>query len=159
MPRGQLTKAQIEQRFSDNLNGRKERIARLRQELNAQLDLISYSREQLEEEVKTSLDHKGYTTSVDFIKKLRELSACFGSVTDARIRLLKAEKAHEDDMSPDDEKRAVRSFVRSLECSERRDMIASLILAFHKDFGPASDWVEHANRKSIRDVVTEPTSV
>jgi len=151
-------------RFGNNLHDRQERVARLRDELNAQLDLVCFSREKLEEDVKTSIDHRSLVTSVDFLKKLSELTSAFDKLTNARIRLLKAEKAHEDDMSPADERRTVHEYVRSVTPREdRHNLLVYMLVAFEQDskldVGKYTDWNACVNNVlKARANVRQPSS-
>ena len=53
-----------------------------------------------------------------FLKKLKELTASFNSLTESKIRLDKAEKAIEEDMSPEEEQEAVIRYLADLPGSD-----------------------------------------
>lgn len=126
------------------------RAAILKTELNAILALVQHSREALQNELSSETAQKKLFIDEKFIKKLKELSSCFGSLTDARIRLEKAEKAMEKEFTPEQEKQAVREFVAELEGRERGKFIRDLV----------KDYVEYAytsgGRKAVwPEVVTQ----
>jgi len=131
---------------------RRERVARLRDELNAQLDLICFSRESLQKSLTQSIDPYELSTSVEHLKKLAEMTRGFNSLTDARIRLLKAEKQSEDDMTPEQERNVVQDFVRGLAQKERSDFIETLVFQYRKDNpGYYKDWEPRDNSRKNPD--------
>lgn len=107
---------------------RSARIIRLKEELNLILELVVHSREALTNELSTEFTQKKLTVDVAFLKKLRELTAMYEILTKSRIQLDKAETSLEREMTPADELKAVRDFIKSLSPSERgvelRDLIA-----------------------------------
>lgn len=113
-------------KFATDFEGRTERVRRLRDELNLQLELVCHSRESLQIQMLSSHEDS-LGISVDYLKKLKELTSCFNSLTDARIRLLKAEKQREDDMTPEEEKETVREFLRGMDLAERKEFMADLV--------------------------------
>jgi hypothetical protein len=107
----------------DGVVARSARVLRLKEELNLQLELVVHARESLENELSSEIAQKKLSIDKSFLSKLKELTACFNSLTDARIRLDKSEKALEKEMTPQEEKEAVRAFVASLTVDERYNLI------------------------------------
>jgi hypothetical protein len=120
----------------EGVGERSERAIRLKNELNLILELVVNARESLQNEFTTEISKKQYSVDKAYLTKLKELTACFNSLTDSRIRLDKAEKAMEKEMTPQEEKEAVCAFVASLHNEERYHIIQRM-------------WREH---KAVRDV-------
>lgn len=103
-----------------SLRERNARVIRMKDELIKMLDLVTRCRESVEAEVSgTGLAGQMRSIDADFLKRIKELSVIFNNMTDARIRLDKAERAIENDLTPTEEYEAVRSYVRSLDAKER----------------------------------------
>lgn len=111
---------------------RSARVIRLKEELNLILELVVHSRESLENELDTEFAQKKFSIDKSFLAKLKDLTACYDKLTDARIRLDKSEKAMEAEMTPQEEKAAVRAFILSLENKERIQFLNSLMEAHKK---------------------------
>lgn len=114
---------------------RSARAIRLKEELNLILELVVHSRESLNNELQSEFAQKQFSVDKPFISKLKDLTACYNSLTDARIRLDKAEKAMEAEMTPQEEKAAVRAFIMSLENKERIQFLTSMLEAHRKIVG------------------------
>lgn len=102
-----------------SLRERNARVIRMKDELIKMLDLVTRCRESVEREVSTGVAAEMKFVDADFLKRIKELSVIFNNMTDARIRLDKAERAIENDLTPSEEYEAVRSYVRSLDAKER----------------------------------------
>lgn len=105
------------------LRERNERVIRMKDELIKVLDLVSRCRQSIEDEVSTGVAAKMKSIDVDFLKRLKELSVIFNNMTDARIRLDKAEKMLENDLTPAEEQQAVIDYIKALPSQERGEFI------------------------------------
>ncbi len=105
--------------FKPGVTERSARAIRLKEELNLILELVVHSRESLNNELNSEFAQKKLSVDKPFISKLKDVSACYNSLTDARIRLDKAEKALEAEMTPAEEMAAVRAFIMALDNKER----------------------------------------
>lgn len=112
----------------DSVRVRNDRVIRLKEELNLILELVVHSREALTNELSTEFAQKKLTIDKPFLTKLKELTACYNSLTDARIRLDKAERSLEKDLSPAEEKEAVRDYVMSLTNLERGRFLKQMVV-------------------------------
>lgn len=124
-------------KHKEGVTERSARALRLKDELNRILELVVHSREALENELGSEIAQRKLSIDQPFLKKLKELTACFNSLTDARIRLDKSEKAMEAEMTPAEEMEAVRLFVASLGQEERYHFIQRL-------------WKEHKEARDPR---------
>lgn len=106
---------------------RSARIIRLKEELNLILELVVHSREALTNELDSEFAQKKRSIDAVFLKKLKELTIMYETLTKSRISLDKAEHALEREMTPADELRAVRDFIKSLEPMERGENLRDLI--------------------------------
>lgn len=107
-------------------------ILQLKDELNAALELISNSRKLLSDRVYQADDDK-------FLRRLKDMTASFNSLTESKIRLDKAERAMEADMTPEEERAAVKSYLADLLPSELRALVAEIRRergAEHGDWDP-----------------------
>lgn len=100
---------------------RSARAIRLKNELNLMLELVVNIRERLESELKDAVSDKFINR--DFVSKLKDLSQIFERLTSARIQLDKAERAMEAELTPAQEKDAVKNFVRALVGFERGEFL------------------------------------
>ena len=98
-------------------------VLKLRQELDKGLALIVHAREALENELNNEFAQKKLFIDDKFVKKLRELTGAFNSLTESKIRLDKAEKAMEADMTAEDEWAAVVQFLRELNKEQRGQIV------------------------------------
>ena len=121
-----------------------ERVVRLKDELNKVLDLVVHSRQALENELSGGIAQKAQFIDKVFVSKLKDLSSCYNTLTDSRIRLDKAEASLEKDMTPEDEKRAVTEYIMAMNARERGIFLKSMITK-HNDItigGPVMKGVE-----------------
>lgn len=103
---------------------RTARALRVRNELGLILELVVNIRVRLEQELADAVSAK--FINKEFVTKLKDLTACYQTLTQCQIQLNKSEKAMEDDMTPAQEKAAVMAFVKALDGSERYDVIHDL---------------------------------
>lgn len=90
-------------------------IVRLKNELDAAIELVSQARETLSLEMSGSVRvWKTQGVESAFLKKLQQLTASFNSLTESKMRLDKAEKQMEADMTPGEEAEAVLAYLRDL---------------------------------------------
>lgn len=106
---------------------RSARVIRLKEELNKILELVVHSRESLENELGSEFAQKKLSIDKAFLLKLKELTACYNSLTASRIALDKSEKAMEKEMTPAEEVDAVITFIASLDNQERGNVLRKMI--------------------------------
>lgn len=109
------------------LQERNQRVIRMKDELIKVLDLVSRCRQSIEDEVSDGLAAKMKSVDVDFLRRLKELSVIFNNMTDARIRLDKAEKQLENDLTPAEEQQGVVEYIKALPNQERGTFLRSRI--------------------------------
>lgn len=105
------------------LTERNQRVIRMKDELIKVLDLVTRCRESLEGEVSEGLAAKMKGVDLDFLRRLKELTVMFSNMTDARIRLDKAEKLLENDLTPLEERQAVIEYIHSMENQDRGEFL------------------------------------
>lgn len=110
----------------DGIAKRSERALRLKNELNLILEMVVHAREALQNELNTEFAQKKISIDKPFLDRLKGLTACFTQLTESRIRLDKAEKEMEAEMTPAEEREAVRAFVKSLSMDESYRLIHML---------------------------------
>lgn len=101
----------------DGMSSKNEIVTKLKDELDRAIVLVVKTREVLELELFGDPAWKNAKpTSVDklFVTKLRELTASFNSLTESKIRLDKAEKAMEADLTPAEERAAVVGYLATI---------------------------------------------
>ena len=91
-----------------------ELILKLKDELDKAIGLVVHTRESLENELSTEWAQKKLSVDKAFVSKLRELTSAFNSLTESKIRLDKAERAMEADLTPAEEREAVRVYLSQL---------------------------------------------
>lgn len=89
-------------------------VVKLKQELDQAIQLVTHARESLSNELQTEWAQKKLSVDDKFLKKLKEMTASFNSLTESKIRLDKAEKAMEQDMTPDEELATVRAYLQDM---------------------------------------------
>lgn len=107
---------------------RSARVIRLKEELNLILEVVVHAREALSNELSSEVAQKKLSIDAKFLSKLKALTSAYRELTDARIRLDKSERTLEKELTPAEEKQAVREFILSLEGKERASMIKGLIV-------------------------------
>jgi hypothetical protein len=112
---------------ADTTKQKNERVVRLKDELNKVLDLVVHSRQALENELSGGIAQKAQFIDKVFMSKLKDLSSCYNTLTDSRIRLDKAEASLEKDMTPEDEKRAVTEYIMAMNARERGIFLKSMV--------------------------------
>lgn len=101
-------------------------ITRLKEELDAAIRLVVHARESLENELSSEWAQKKLAIDKTFVSKLRELTASFNSLTESKIRLDKAERAMEQDLSPEEEREAVKGYLMDMTPGELRTLVAEV---------------------------------
>jgi uncharacterized protein YdcH (DUF465 family) len=90
-------------------------IVQLSTELDKTIALVVHARESLTNELDSEWAQKKLSVDDKFLKKLKELTASFNSLTESKIRLDKATKAVERDLTPAEEREAVVGYLADLE--------------------------------------------
>lgn len=126
------------------LNDRNQAVRRLREELDRSLNLVVMAQDELHAETTRRLATGGGVDDKQ-LAKIKALSASFASLTDSKIRLLKAERDLEDDITDAEEREAVVLYLAALEpvdmrtlckqARERRGEIPGL-----RDSAPETGW-------------------
>jgi hypothetical protein len=97
-------------------------ITKLKAELDAAIALVVHARESLDNELDSEWAQKKLSVDEKFLKKLTQLTASFNSLTESKIRLDKAEKAMERDMTTTEEVEAVTRYLSELTAQEAYDI-------------------------------------
>ena|SRR4026208_1519310 len=110
------------------LSARNEVFVKLKDELDSALKLVQVVRKALEDEISSDWDRGIKKLHIDreFLTKLKELTSSFNSLTESKIRLDKAEKQIEKDMTPDEEREAVRRYLMDMGYGELRMFVAAV---------------------------------
>jgi hypothetical protein len=97
------------------------------------LAIVVKAREALEYEMDEvrNPDKKIDFVGSDYLRKIKEITVSFNNLTDSSIRLAKAEKELENDMTPDEEREAVAEYIKTMEYEERMKFLNRLN-AWHK---------------------------
>lgn len=95
-----------------------ELIVKLKEELDSTIRLVVSAREKLEAEFTKYYSDKMAAMDDKFLRKLKELTSSFNSLTESKIRLDKAEKALERDLTAAEELDAVKNFLIELPNSD-----------------------------------------
>lgn len=90
------------------------RSARLGDELDKLIKLITWARECLDNELMSGLGHKKMGISDKDVLKIKNLAATMNSAVEAKIRYDKAQKQLAESMTPEEEYQAVVSYIKSL---------------------------------------------
>ena len=107
------------------LRERNKIIVRLKDELNTTIALVTHARESLSNELDSEWAQKKLSVDDKFLRKLKELTASFNSLTESKIRLDKAERAMEADMSEEEEQEAVKFYLAELTPGDLRSLVAA----------------------------------
>jgi hypothetical protein len=115
----------------ETLRGRerdkRERIVvRLQDELDRMIKMFSACRESLENEMLEGMGYKNLALTPVVLKKAKELAAMMGSVVEAKIRFDKAQKQLTESMTPDEERKAVLSYIDSLTPEDRQALMTEV---------------------------------
>lgn len=89
-------------------------IIQLSTELDKTIALVVHARESLTNELDSEWAQKKLSVDDKFLKKLKELTASFNSLTESKIRLDKATKAVERDLTPEEERDAVVGYLMDM---------------------------------------------
>lgn len=101
------------------------RAIRLRNELQMILELVVNIRGRLQTELDDAVSAK--FINKEFVTKLKDLTACYQTLTSCQVQLTKSEKLMEDAMTPAQELKAVKDFIKNeLTAAERYDVIHDL---------------------------------
>ena len=100
-----------------------EVFVQLKNELDSAIKLVVHARESLDNELSTEWAQKKLSVDANFLKKLKELTASFNSLTESKIRLDKAEKAIERDLTPEEECEAVKLYLMELSPIDLRTLV------------------------------------
>jgi hypothetical protein len=111
-----------------------KRVVRLGDELDEMIKIVSFQRESLSNELHDGLAYKQLGADMLVLKKTKELSAVFNSITDAKIRFDKSMKQLADTMTPEEERDAVKQYIKSLGRAERGDLL-KIMVKWHNDAG------------------------
>ena len=114
------------------------RVRRLKDELNIILEMVTQTREALQEDTKDLSTGRLVQAKLTdkHIKMLKELTIMFRELTTARIALDKAEKQLEKEMTPLEEKQAVAEFIMNMPGKERGIFLKKVIIAHNTDKQP-----------------------
>jgi len=115
--------------------GKNEVFVKLKDELDKTIKLVVHARESLDNELDSEWAQKKLSVDKAFLAKLKELTSSFNSLTESKIRLDKAEKAIEAELTPAEEREAVKRYLM--------DMVPSDMVQLVKEAREARGVVEH----------------
>jgi len=115
--------------------GKNEVFVKLKDELDKTIKLVVHARESLDNELDSEWAQKKLSVDKAFLAKLKELTSSFNSLTESKIRLDKAEKAIEAELTPAEERDAVKRYLM--------DMVPSDMVQLVKEAREARGVVEH----------------
>lgn len=104
----------------------KKRVIRMADELDHMIKLVAHCRESVQEQVFSGFGYKKMGMNEKELKAVKELALTWNSVVDAKIRFDKAQKGLAEAMTPDEEKAAVVAFIKSLDATERANMLRGI---------------------------------
>lgn len=99
-------------------------VVRLKSELDAAIEIVAHARESLSNEMQSEWAQKKLSVDDKFLKKLKEMTAAFNSLTESKIRLDKAERLMEQDMTPEEEQETVVRFLAELDDRTQRQILS-----------------------------------
>jgi uncharacterized protein YdcH (DUF465 family) len=106
------------------LRDRNKVVVRLKDELDSAIALVTHARESLTNEMNSEWAQKKLSVDDKFLRKLKEMTAAFNSLTESKIRLDKAERAMEADMTLEEEREAVMQYLADMPDGELRSFVA-----------------------------------
>lgn len=112
------------------MQSKNEVVTKLKTELDRAIALVVKTREVLELELFGDPRWaNAQPTSVDklFVTKLRELTASFNSLTESKIRLDKAEKAMEAELTPAEERAAVVGYLAAIDWNDAQKIFSEAL--------------------------------
>lgn len=115
--------------------GKNEVFVKLKDELDKTIKLVVHARESLDNELDSEWAQKKLSVDKAFLAKLKELTSSFNSLTESKIRLDKAEKAIEAELTPAEEREAVKRYLM--------DMVPSDMVQLVKEAREARGVIEH----------------
>jgi hypothetical protein len=118
-----------------------QRVVRLRDELQNMLDLSVHAQDALKAELEGAIAQKRLFIDGEWLRKFKELASTYNSLTDAHVRLSKAEKTLENELTPEEERDAVTSYVYSLKPEDRYTILREMNLFHSKNNGRARRWL------------------
>jgi hypothetical protein len=118
-----------------------QRVVRLRDELQCMLDMGVHAREALQNELEGLVAQKRLFIDGEWLRKFKELASTYNSMTDAHVRLSKAEKTLENELTPEEERDAVLSYVYALKPEDRYTILREMNLFHSKNNGRARKWL------------------
>lgn len=101
-------------------------VIRLEDELEAMIKLAAMQREALKNEMFSGMAYKQQAADAKGIKALKDLTAAYNSLTDSKVRLDKTAKERAAKMTPDEEREAVVTYIKSLPATERTQLLRRL---------------------------------
>jgi uncharacterized protein YdcH (DUF465 family) len=104
-------------------NSKNEVFVRLKDELDKTIALVVHARESLDNELDSEWAQKKLSVDKAFLAKLKELTASFNSLTESKIRLDKAEKAIEKELTPEEEREAVKYYLMAMKPSDMVQLV------------------------------------
>lgn len=95
------------------------RVVRLSEELDKFIKMVAHCREALDNELMSGLGYKKLAIGDKDLRKVKDLGATFNSAVEAKIRFDKAQKSLQAAMTPQEEREAVITYLKSLPYEDR----------------------------------------
>lgn len=130
------------------------RGARLVDELEALLKLLRFQREALNNECFEGMGYKQMAADKSTILKSKELSLAYTRLVEAQIKLNKSLKDIAEQMTPEDERGAVRKYIQAMEPADRGKFIHELweYHQAHRGYNPGRQMAEPVENEVEKDV-------
>lgn len=100
-----------------------KQVLRLEDLLKDYLHLINHQLIGLKNECFQGMGYKAEASDAKILQKIKDLGAAFNSATDSKVRLDKTAKDRAKEMTEEDEKEAVREWIRSREARYRGEFL------------------------------------
>lgn len=101
-------------------------VQRLQDELDEMIKIAAHMREAYNNELMDGLGYKKLGVSAEMVRKGKELATMFDTLTSAKIRFDKSLKQLAETMSPEEEKAAVKTYIRSLSVEDRKNLVKDI---------------------------------
>lgn len=107
-------------------------VIRLEDELAEWLKLLSFLRTSLTNEAMSGMGYKQMAVNKDTVNKMKELSSAFRTAGEIKLKLDAKAKERAEEMTPEDEKAAVQTYIKAMDARERGVFLNSLV-AWHNE--------------------------
>lgn len=104
----------------------KHLVQRLQDELDEMIKIAAHMREAYHNELMDGLGYKKMGVTPEMVRKGKELATMFDTLTSAKIRFDKSLKQLAETMTPEEERAAVKTYIRSLSVEDRHTLMKDI---------------------------------